>query len=137
MADVLFDFETEFKLGIEEIDKEHEKLVSMLNSVHLLLKEGKKEDAISFFRQTLSSYVIEHFSNEEMFMERIEFPQIDEHKKIHINFKKSFMEVLPLIDSYDEAAFRNALTDSYTWIINHIGKTDRKYANFVHQKKVS
>jgi hemerythrin len=137
MADVLFDFETEFKLGIEEIDKEHEKLVSMLNSVHLLLKEGKKEDAISFFRQTLSSYVIEHFSNEEMFMERIEFPQIDEHKKIHINFKKSFMEVLPLIDSYDEAVFRNALTDSYTWIINHIGKTDRKYANFVHQKKVS
>jgi hemerythrin len=134
MSNLLFDFDAEFKLGISEIDREHAKLVNMLNDVHALLHDGKKEEARTYFRQTLTAYVIEHFANEEIYMESIKFPQIEEHKKIHDNFKQSFVKSLPLIDSYDEAAFRNALTDTYTWIINHIGKTDRKYAIYSQEK---
>jgi hemerythrin len=133
----LFDFENEFKLGIDEIDREHATLVNMLNDVHSLIKEGKKEEARNYFRQTLTAYVVEHFANEEKYMESIGFPQIDEHRQIHTNFKHSFVVSLPLLDSYDEAAFRNALTDTYTWIINHIGKTDRKYAIYSVDNKTA
>jgi hemerythrin-like metal-binding protein len=126
----LFDFESEFKLGIEKIDREHATLVNMLNKVHSLMGEGKKVEAQVYFRRTLASYVVEHFTNEEIYMESIHFPQLSEHRQIHDKFKQSFFENLPLIESYDETAFRNALTDTFTWIINHIGKTDRKYARF-------
>jgi hemerythrin len=124
----LFNFDQEFRLGIPEMDDEHSILINMLNEVHELIRLGEKGKAAQFFKQTLAAYVETHFSDEEAFMEKIGYPQLDEHRKIHANFKQSMEETLPKIDSLDEAAFRNALTDTYTWIINHIGKTDRRYA---------
>ncbi len=134
MAKKLFDFDAEFRLGIDLVDNEHIKLVDMLNTVHALLSEGKRDEARQYFNETLSGYVVEHFSHEEKFMEDIGFPFIEEHRKIHENFKKSFHELKPRIESYDETAFRNALNDTFTWIIAHIGKTDRRYAAFYLSK---
>jgi hemerythrin len=130
MTKKLFDFENEFRLGIDEIDNEHVKLIDMLNEVHRLISIGERDQARQYFGETLSSYVNEHFTNEEKFMESIQFAGLEEHHKIHENYKKSFQQLLPLIESYDEAAFRAALSDAFTWIINHIGKTDRRYAKF-------
>jgi hemerythrin len=130
MANEIFNFEAEFKLGIDEVDSEHIKLVEMLNAVHALIREGKKDDARQYFSETLSAYVVEHFANEEAFMERMGYPGLEDHKKIHENFKKSFSELLPKIESFDDHAFRMALTDAFTWIISHIGKTDKKYAKY-------
>jgi hemerythrin len=135
LTNQLFNFDSEFKLGIAEIDDEHASLVNMLNDVHNLIRSDKKDEARAYFRNTLAAYVGEHFSHEEKFMEKMAFPQLEEHKKIHNNFKRSMEESLLLIDSLDEAAFRNALSDTYTWIINHIGKTDRKYAAFFQPVK--
>jgi hemerythrin len=130
MAKKVFDFEAEFKLGIEAVDREHVRLVEMLNDVYALLADGKRAEAQSYFNETLSGYVVEHFANEEKFMESLGFPGLEEHRKIHENFKRSFYELQPAIATADEAAFRQALSDAFTWIIGHIGKTDRKYAAF-------
>jgi hemerythrin len=136
MAKELFNFEAEFKLGIDTIDQEHVKLVNMLNTVHRLVTEGKKTQAIEYFSLTLARYVNDHFAHEEQFMASFGYPQLKDHALIHENFKKSFMQSLPRLATYDEAAFRAALTDAFTWIINHIGRTDRKYAQFyLAQKK--
>jgi hemerythrin len=130
MTKDLFNFEAEFKLGIEMIDQEHMKLVNMLNTVHRLVVDGKKAEAIEYFSLTLANYVVEHFRHEEAFMASFGYPGLADHIQIHENFKKSFMQSLPRLASYDEAAFRAALSDAFTWIINHIGRTDRKYVQF-------
>ena len=130
MIKKMFDFEAEFKLGIDAMDREHAKLVDMLNDVYMLLGDGKKEEAQKFFNETLSAYVEEHFANEEKFMASIGFPVLDEHRKIHENFKRSFYDLKPALVTFDDAAFRKALSDTFTWIIGHIGRTDRKYATF-------
>lgn len=124
----LFDFDAEFKLGIASIDAEHSKLVDLLNEVHHLISEGRRDEARQYFSETLSGYVNEHFANEEQWMAEVGYPQLEEHRKIHENFKKSFEELKPRIESFDEKAFRTALSDAFSWIITHIGKTDRKYA---------
>ena len=135
MATRIFDFDAEFRLGIEQVDSEHVGLVNMLNDVYGLLGEGKRDEAREYFSKTLASYVNEHFASEEAFMESIHFPGLEDHKKIHENFKKSLLELIPLIEAYDEKAFRNALTDTFTWIVNHIGRTDKKYAAFYLAKE--
>jgi hemerythrin-like metal-binding protein len=131
----MFDFDKEFKLGIEAVDKEHVKLVDMLNEVYALLGEGKRDQAYRVFSQTLASYVDEHFTNEEQFMESIGFPYLEQHEKVHANFKDSFQELKPAVESQDDQAFRKALSDTFTWIITHIAKTDRKYADFYASQK--
>lgn len=134
MAKKMFDFDAEFKLGIDAVDSEHIRLVHMLNEVHDLLSSGQKEQAQKFFGEALSSYVNDHFAHEEKFMEEIGFPHLEEHKKVHENFRKSFYGLKPLVESGDEAAFRQALTDAFTWLLAHIGKTDKKYAKFYREK---
>jgi hemerythrin len=134
MEKKVFDFDKEFKLGIALIDREHIQLVDMLNKTYSLIGEEKKDEARKYFSETLSAYINEHFANEEKFMENIGYPALEEHRKIHENFKKSFNDLKPLIETDNDPAFRKALTDAFTWIIGHIGKTDRKYANFYLSK---
>ena len=131
----LFNFDDEFKLGIQAADMEHSQLVDMLNRTHELLSENKREEARNYFNTTLGEYVHEHFSNEEKFLESIHYPDLENHKKIHANFRKSFEELAPRIATADDAAFRQAMTDTFVWIINHIGKTDKKYAKFYFEKQ--
>lgn len=130
MARALFNFDQEFTLGIAEMDEEPIILVNMLNEVHEIIRGDEKEKAADYFKKTLAAYVGTHFSDEEAYMEKIGFPQLEEHRKIHANFKQPVEETLPEIDTLDDAAFRSALTDTYTWIISHISKTDRRYAIF-------
>lgn len=130
MSKPLFDFQAEFLLGIAEIDAEHRMLVDLLNETHALISSGQSEAARQRFVETLSTYVDQHFTNEEAFMQQIGFPGIEDHRKIHENFKASFNELKPLIVTYDDEAFRKALGDAFAWIVTHIGKTDRRYARF-------
>lgn len=136
MAPALFNFDREFKLGIAEMDEEHIILVNMLNEVHEFIRGGEKEKASAYFKQTLATYVGSHFSDEEAFMRRINYPHLEDHMKIHAKFKQSIEASLSNFDGLDEAAFRNALTDVFTWIISHIGKTDKKYAEYYKEIKL-
>lgn len=135
MEKKMFDFDKEFKLGIEEVDREHVILVDMLNEVYALIGAGQRDEARRYFNETLSSYVNEHFANEERFMESFAYPGLEEHRKVHENYKKSFNELKPQIDSFDDASFRKALSDAFTWIIGHIGRTDKKYASYYLAQK--
>lgn len=135
MEKKMFDFEKEFKLGIEEVDREHIILVDMLNEVYALIGAGQREEARRYFNETLSSYVGEHFANEEQFMQSFQYPGLEEHRKVHENYRKSFNELKPQLDSFDDATFRQALSDAFTWIIGHIGRTDRKYASYYLAQK--
>jgi len=135
MTKDFFDFDLEFKLGIEDIDNDHMKLVNLLNKVQTMLGEGQKDEARIFFNETLAAYINEHFANEEKFMASIGYPALEEHKQIHEKFRNSFQELAPSIASCDDTAFFKALSEAYTWIILHIGKTDKKYVTFYVSKK--
>ncbi len=131
----IFNFDAEFKLGIPKIDEEHARLVNMLNEMQDLVKLNEKDKACVIFRETMSAFVSSHFDHEEAFMREIGYPRVDEHAQLHRNFKRSMEAVMEKINSMDEAAFRNAMTDTYTWIITHIGKTDRKYASYLKEQE--
>jgi len=131
MVEKVFRFEEEFKLGIEAVDCEHIRLVEMLNDVYARLGEGDRRDAAALLDSTLANYVIEHFTNEEAFLESIGYPQLEDHRRIHEAFRKTFQQQQALLAGADDTAFRTVLADTYAWIITHIGKTDRKYAGFL------
>jgi len=136
MMQKMFNFEEEFKLGIDTVDKEHIILVEMLNDVYTRLRDGNRDGAVRYLNETLSSYVVEHFTNEENFMASIGYPDLDNHRKVHENFKNQFQNLKPQLETADEEAFRAILNDTFSWIITHIGKTDRKYAEFMESKNL-
>lgn len=131
----IFDFDKEFRFGIDFIDQEHSELIEMFNDIHHLIKEGRKNEACIYLNNELTLYIDRHFFNEEQFMAEIEFPELAEHKIIHQHFKKYFNELKTQLDSFDEQAFREMLNNTVAWIVNHVGNTDRKYFEFYLLKK--
>ena len=109
----------------------------MLNHTSQLLNEGKPKKARSYFKDTLSFYVFDHFANEELFMESFNFPGIEKHKTIHQNFRNSFEKTKELVETYDDISFRQILTDTFIWTSAHIGRVDKKYIEYYFEQNLA
>jgi len=131
--DVPIEFDGDLLTHVEEMDKQHMRLVALLNNVYELLKEGKKEEALELFEKELLCYVDHHLSEEEKFMEEIGYPELDQHKKAHDIFRREIYNLIPYVKNGDPKAFRRALSYAWGWLYTHIAKTDKKYGIYAKE----
>ena len=132
----MIEFDSNLFTHVEEMDKQHMKLVELLNNTYELLKEGKKEEAFELFDRELLTYVEHHLSEEEKFMEEIGYPELDQHRKVHELFRREIYNLAPLIEKGDSKAFREALSFAWGWLYSHIAKTDKKYGIYGKEKEL-
>lgn len=72
-----------FKSGNDQIDKEHEQLISLSNEIiSNCFKKDNKEELLSLFKQLLD-HVVKHFENEEKILEQYKYKEYEQHKLIH------------------------------------------------------
>ena len=124
-------WDKEFELGIPEIDEQHKKLVDILNSYYTELSHNtSKEEAVKHFFEDLENYLISHLRFEEEFMEKMGYQDLENHKKVHDMFMKLYYEEKEKYLKGDKKALNELVALSLSWLLNHIAKTDRKYAEF-------
>ncbi len=126
----LIEWSEMFKTGVEEMDSQHKVLINMINHVHNLLEAGKREEAKEYFRKEIVAYVEEHFSCEEKFLESINYPELETHKKAHENFRKIMMQALRKVEEGDEHEFQTCIALAWSWLYSHILKVDSKYGKY-------
>jgi hemerythrin len=121
---------------IPSIDKEHKKLINLVNSFYDSLSQGSGKEKLLIVIEALKEYTIEHFSTEEMYMKHLNFPGYNSHKSEH----KKFIETVLLFEErYKNGKLiisvevTNFIKD---WISNHIMGTDMKYSDFLIQRGV-
>ncbi len=132
--EVFMEWSDDLETGITEIDNQHRRLVSMVNEFYRAFKKGVDRSYIGKLLQELIEYTDYHFKTEEYYFDKFGYPEAEVHKQIHrklveqvLEFKKKFDEGKADI-SYE---LLNFLKD---WLLNHIGKTDKKYADFLKSK---
>jgi hemerythrin len=130
----MIEFDNNLLTHVEEIDKHNMKLVELLNNTHKLLKEGKKEEAIEFFKKELLVYAEYLLSEEEKFMEEIGYPELDKHRKVHEVFRREIYNLTSHVENGDSKAFREALALAWGWLYSHIAKTDKKFGIYAKEK---
>ncbi len=125
----------ELSIGVDEIDRQHKKLINIINEFHTAVNQKKKEDAIRLAVGNLISYIGTHFTAEEKLMEENNYPQIHLHKNIHnylteevLRYAKQLGEGQKILD-LDMAIFLKG------WLENHIAETDKKIGYFLANKK--
>ncbi|WP_457642173.1 bacteriohemerythrin [Persephonella sp.] len=131
---ILIEWNEELELGIPEIDKQHKKLVDMLNEFYTEMEEGHKKEAAEYFLKELEEYLTYHLDYEEKFMEEIGFPDLENHKKTHEMFKALYLEVKERYLNGDEKALRELIAFAFSWLFSHIMKTDKKYARYLQER---
>lgn len=130
----MYEFKEEFTTGIEQLDAEHKKIFELTDHVYQLLTDENilfKEDEFHEILDGLQDYVIEHFTDEEAYMESIQFAELDWQKEQHQKFAEKvneFSEAAKALSLKNQDEVLLKLLDYLVeWLENHIVECDMKY----------
>lgn len=126
----MYRFTEDCLTGIEQIDKEHEKLFELINQTIRLLHNELLEDKyhqISEVLEELKDYTDTHFANEEAYMAAINDPELEMQKKQHMAFREkidiiSFTNIDELENQ--QTMLDNLLQYLVRWLYQHILSSD-------------
>ena len=87
----MFDFTDDCRIGIEQIDKEHEYLFELLNKAYVLVTTDYQSDYYLQLKEILTEldrYAEEHFAHEEAYMAQIRDPELILQRSQHAFFRE-------------------------------------------------
>lgn len=124
----LFEMKDKYRLGVKEIDDQHEKLFMIGDDAYELLKNSfanDKYDKILNIFEELKAYTIEHFKSEEEYMEKIGYKKLFSHKIEHQEFIQKVSDIdFEKIDSNQDEAIMEILNFLAKWLEEHILEKD-------------
>jgi hemerythrin len=126
-------WEDKYSVNIEKIDEQHKKLVNIINELHSAMEVGKGKEILSSILDRLIDYVKIHFTEENMLMEEIGYPEHEKHKKEHSEFIK---KVLEFQKSFKEGKYGLSVEVIFylrEWLLTHIMENDKKYSVFYNK----
>ncbi len=118
-------WQEEYNIGVEIIDKEHQRLFKIINK--LLIVDGEEEEeksrwacqeGIKYFK----GHALKHFVDEEKYMESIGYEGTERHRHIHRNFREN---ILPALEeelektNFSPEAMGHFLGVCSGWLIGH------------------
>ena len=129
-----FEWNDQLTTGIEIIDAQHKKLVSLVNELHEAMRNRKAKEVVAPILRELGDYTNYHFSVEEKAFEKYEYPQKAEHEKLHADLIAQLSELMQK-HAKGELAISIEMLDFLTqWVPDHIMKEDMKYVPFLKDR---
>jgi hemerythrin len=122
-----------YSVGIQLIDDQHKELIKLTNKLYSDCLTGGEgvQDYFKFALRRTMDYVEYHSASEEQFLEKVRYPDLQNHRKQHEDFfrevahkARNFENGKPLVPK----AFVCYLRD---WVLTHIAFIDRKYATYL------
>ena len=118
-----FAWKEEFNIGVDVIDKEHKKLFKIINKLFAFKEDEETRqwacrEGIKFFK----GHAVNHFSDEEAYMDSIQYEGAEQHKRLHEGFREN---TLPALEQeleqsgYASDAMEHFLGVCAGWLIGH------------------
>ena len=79
----LIEWDDSLKLGVAVVDREHERLIGIINRLNDAITQRRGADVISEIMDELIIYTATHFSMEEKYFAQFDYADADEHKREH------------------------------------------------------
>lgn len=120
------------RLGIAEIDEQHNKFIEMMNSMYDAVYGLKSTDELGQIIRQLSAYAEYHFATEEKYFEKFKYEFTEEHKQQHHDLK---LKVAAYKDRYEKEGKKlssEIMEFMEDWLVNHLEHHDRKYVQCFH-----
>jgi hemerythrin len=127
---MIIEWTQDLSVGVDKIDKEHQKWISLLENFYQGLMDGKSKEKLTELVTGMLDYTKYHFSSEERYMKAINYPEFDAHKEKHDLFVDKVTEFYNKIQNNQMILSLEVTNFLKTWLINHIKGTDQQYAKF-------
>ena len=125
----LFVWGENFNINVKEVDKQHEKLVEILNNLYESMLAAKSNEILEKVLTELINYTVEHFNTEEVLMDKYNYSGKEKHKDSHNKLKDK-------VGSYFNDFKNNKINRTELlfflkdWLYNHILDEDKRYSKF-------
>ncbi|MGL1862645.1 MAG: bacteriohemerythrin [Pseudodesulfovibrio sp.] len=111
-------------IGLPTIDEQHKHLISLSNSLIQAMCNGMGSDVLEDLFKELRDYTCTHFAEEEVYMESIDYPQIEAQKAAHIQLTKDVDQFREKLLGGTTVSPNEALDFINSWMVNHIKTMD-------------
>jgi hemerythrin len=121
----------EFCLGISEIDSQHKMIIEDINFLienHDCIGSASLNQEII---KRLDKYAKEHFATEEKYLRKFNYPNLENHIKIHEAFKMNTVQSAVKVMKGHENVPEETLQFLKKWWTNHILNEDMLFKNFL------
>lgn len=117
----------EYSIGHYQTDHEHKELVSLANKVIKFSNDREGVETIRNALRALNDYCKIHFRNEEMYMERIGYPDLEHHKQCHEELIERMTSAVTSTDNLNDLVHQLKRL-MVVWVVEHIINEDKKIA---------
>ena len=126
-------WDNSFSVNVREIDEQHQKLFDLINSLYESMKKGLGKEILPKIIDELFHYVEKHFSTEEKYFDRFNYPESESHKIEHYNFLKKVSEFKKSYEEGQKGLTIDIITFLQEWLVRHIKVVDKKYSAFFNE----
>ena len=124
----LVTWDESYSVNVKSCDAQHQKLFSLINSLHEAMKLGRGRQVVGRIVDELERYTQTHFSAEEALMERAQYCGLEEHCTQHRHFESRVAQFKKDLDEGAAGDSISVLTFLKDWLATHILRTDRMYS---------
>lgn len=117
-----FVWRDELNIGVDTIDKEHQRLFKIINKMFAFREDKNSQwacqEGVKFFK----GHAVKHFADEEAYMMSINYEGIEQHRLVHKEFREN---TLPALEQeleqtdYSQDAMDHFLGVCAGWLIGH------------------
>lgn len=123
-------------VGIEKIDYQHKELFCLVNDLMDFVGEGKDSESFVLAFDFLEEYVVDHFGEEDKYMDMFSYPGAKAHKEQHALFRKTLGNLKERYEEFGatEPFLKVLQSQLAAWIMTHIKNVDKKLGEFLRDK---
>ncbi|MCG8571880.1 MAG: bacteriohemerythrin [Spirochaetes bacterium] len=131
---VLIEWNQKYSVNIIEIDDEHKKIINIINELHDSMLQRAAKSAMSDILKNLIDYTVFHFTKEQKYFEKYNYP----HKVDHINKHKEFVDKIKDFQKghEEDRMFLSIDVMNFlkSWLTDNIMGSDHEYTEFFNSR---
>ena len=125
----------DLETGNDAIDSQHKELFKLTSDLVEACENNKGQEVLGNTLNFLASYTVKHFADEEALQTANNYPDYENHKKIHEDFKAKVVELIHQYQKDSKSVDLRAQinTTIVRWLLTHIKKEDFKIAEHIRK----
>jgi hemerythrin len=132
----LITWDQSYSVKVAQLDDDHQKLFSYVNTLHEAMHAGKGSSVIQSIVADLVNYTQTHFHREEALMEQTKFPGREAHRREHQKLIAQVGNFRKALDSGERVNTVAVLEFLREWLTKHIHGMDKGYSTHLNSNGV-
>jgi len=120
---VFIEWNEKFSLHHALLDKQHQELFDLANAVQALDPAKTDKAELGNLFKEFFDYMAKHFKEEEAYMQSLEYPLLEKHKKFHESIIEGMTKILKEKKGIEDLQ-KSMKMIAKKWLVEHILEND-------------